>query len=168
MSASDHLNGEQLKMFMSPNEIDAAGFKPTEPYPLRKTREAKAWGLTDSIAQEGVRYPLTLGHSEAAHDEWGAETGGRKPYRAIVNGHHRYYGQRDVDPDRLMPVLHGEDVYDSLGSQESNDGSWAVEVRALREAPELPSQYTARSNYPAGKTYRTAGHSTGWDVGGMA
>lgn len=184
MAASDHLNGQQLKMFMSPNEIDAAGYTPTEDQPLRKTREAKAWGLTESIKNGGVQYPVTLGHTYSERTEvkdrstgvWRTQHAEPVEEKHLINGHHRYFAQKEVDPDRLMPVQHGEEAHTVLRQ------SLQVEARSQLEAPELPSQYQDKPNYPAAGKSRTGNvttspsrgmyggrkHSSGWDVGGMA
>jgi hypothetical protein len=57
--------------------------------------------LYSQIERDGVQSPVHLG------------TGGRPPLRSaeektILGGHHRVAAAADIDPDRLMPVLHYE------------------------------------------------------------
>ena len=134
MSASDHLNGEQLKMFMSPNEILAEGYKPSEGLALKR-KEAATWGITRSVAAEGVHHPVSLSHSVG----WGVrdESGARdaRSDKRIANGHHRFVAQQEADPDRLMPVVHGE-----LLSSTQRAG-FGLEETAAKKNPDLPSQY---------------------------
>ncbi len=61
----------------------------------RKADEASDYGLTDEIEQEGVIHPVRLGRSIG-------ESG--KPM--VVGGHHRIAAQNELDPDKLMPVMH--------------------------------------------------------------
>lgn len=49
--------------------------------------------MHDSIREEGVKAPVSIGH----------DARGRK---TIIGGHHRIAAAADIDPDRLMPVLH--------------------------------------------------------------
>jgi hypothetical protein len=52
----------------------------------------------------------------------------------IINGHHRFFTQEDVDEDRLMPVQHFSD-------RQFGD-SFKTEKRASEERPDLPGGHT--------------------------
>jgi hypothetical protein len=58
--------------------------------------------LYDSIQFEGVKSPIRLG-----------QTVGSMGKREIVGGHHRLASQTDIDPNRLVPVLHHEDIFEA-------------------------------------------------------
>jgi hypothetical protein len=58
--------------------------------------------MYDSIAEKGVLGPIRLGR------QLGEEG---KPQ--IVGGHHRLAAATDIDPDRLVPVLHDESIWDA-------------------------------------------------------
>lgn len=124
MSAGDHVQPQQLAMFMSSKEI-LATHTSAEVLPVnggsvqrqtkhlwdRKLAESKmnkheAYGPVsryDSIKQEGVKTPIDLVHH---YEERLMSSGTNK----IVEGHHRIASQNDQDPDKLMPVLHHEDM----------------------------------------------------------
>jgi hypothetical protein len=108
MPANDHLQPEQLKMFMSANEImgshkpnpadfedDASDEEGWE----RKSAEAMESGVYESIEREGVRDPVNL------YTKYPDKTTPKREQR-IGNGHHRVAVMNDLDPDELMPVLH--------------------------------------------------------------
>lgn len=63
----------------------------------RKLDEAHDDGLYDSVASEGVRHPIRLGRSRNQNDDL-----------EVVGGHHRLAAATDIDPHRLVPVLHDE------------------------------------------------------------
>lgn len=62
--------------------------------------------LYEAIAQDGVKYPVWLG------EETSEETG--KPM--VTGGHHRIASANDLDPTRLIPVLHSRDIFDAKSS----------------------------------------------------
>ena len=103
--------GEQLKMFMTPDELksyaepmDRADIETAEGMWKRKERESKApehWGyhgggVYDSIAKEGV-----TSHVEVWHDRQGP---------ALSDGHHRVAAaaavQRDTGRQQFIPIEH--------------------------------------------------------------
>ena len=108
----------QLPMFASPNDL--AGVRLNELGEMdHKLRAANRTGITDSIRERGVVTPIALEHNA---DE---------PAPTIVNGHHRFAAQRDVDPDRLMPLMHYNGVRGrALGSNPPSWGSTAMETRS--------------------------------------
>ena len=120
MTVGPQRDPEQLKMFMSAREIRAgyqgSDYDRQKTYPSgepsrletddelfdRKTVESttKDWdNLYGRIADEGVTHPVHLSH------QFGSQ--GKKQ---IGEGHHRIAASEHIDPDRLMPVLHHEDV----------------------------------------------------------
>jgi hypothetical protein len=106
---------EQLKMFMTPAEIDPSSgvdspystvveHHQSAPERVRsqfgtlmeeKTSEAKYKGLTKDIKKRGVVMPVQVIHT--------AELG-----RTLGHGHHRFAAAKDIDPDMLIPVHHTE------------------------------------------------------------
>jgi hypothetical protein len=109
------LNPNQLKMFMTPREIGGyvtdygdfgtnPGGLPHEAFrrlnderALEKDTNAGRSGLSASIAREGVKKPIDIGHGTS--DAYEGKT-------ILWNGHHRLQEQSIADPDRLMPVVH--------------------------------------------------------------
>jgi len=116
--------GEQLKMFMSPREIESRvqgygdfGMKapgrvgensygtPTEAMErldsgmldIKRARTEKS-GMALSVALDGVHKPIELKHGAMPEEGRGEAW--------VENGHHRLINQSDADPDRLMPVVH--------------------------------------------------------------
>lgn len=120
MGQSHNLQGEQLAMFMSPNDIKAGGYKfgdggeNIEPGEEEETTTAirehklrgadKSWGGNKSLAQsvesEGVKEPIGL-HTSAEK-------------RVLRQGHHRYFSQERADPNKLMPVVHSDNAGGAL------------------------------------------------------
>ena len=152
MAAHHHIQPEQLKMFMTANEIlehwgpldldrqqtgggtygsftrDPGSENPTarsfrghntertsggsklyhrvggvesdEELWSRKAEEAGDYGLTDSILEEGVKKPVSLGFSTGS-------TGKRE----VVGGHHRLAVMREESPDEYIPVVHYPNFY---------------------------------------------------------
>jgi hypothetical protein len=115
MAASDHIQPEQLKMFMSPREIREDGYglpeagdeyryqrklgRANDPA-LEQVPGDRGGTLYDSVGKDGVKLPLRLVTSESE--------------RVLGNGHHRFVSQEQQDPDRLMPVLHHADKEDAV------------------------------------------------------
>lgn len=100
--------GQQLKMFMSPREIgesvaaygdwgpNMGGLPHEQPKgPGFKLMNSKRSGMYDSIAQEGVKHPVSIEHNRRSD---GASE--------FINGHHRLSVASSVAPDRLIPVNH--------------------------------------------------------------
>ena len=108
------LNGQQfgqLPMFMSHNDLMGHGVHYMEANSLEHKRlTSRRVGLVDSIAAEGVHTPIALEHNV-----------GENPM--LVNGHHRETTQADLDPDRLMPVMH----YSGIGAiRGTNPREWGT------------------------------------------
>ena len=120
MTVGPQRDPEQLKMFMSAREVrasyQASDWDRMKTHPQgepsrmetddevydRKLVESRSkdWGyLHKSIAAEGVHRPV---HLSAQFGSQG------KP--EVGEGHHRVAAAMDIDPDRLMPVLHHEDM----------------------------------------------------------
>ena len=135
MAASDHLHPHQLKMFMSPHEVegyvDSFGDFGSAPADIArntafKRGESKESGMHDSIAAEGVKKPLEISHFD---NTYGGEDSKVRGKTILSQGHHRWVSQNDADPDRLMPVVHhpnswsgrGTARYMRLGTSGKND-----------------------------------------------
>lgn len=113
MSASDHLQPEQLRMFMTPREIVEGGrFAPSDKQYgesvgrmwQRKLKESQrpptsrghGAGLYDSIARSGVQSPVELYHGNPEeHDP-----------DQVWDGHHRLASAYATRPDAHIPVEH--------------------------------------------------------------
>jgi len=130
MAAKHLVNPNQLKMFMSADEITAhyqpldadrnrsgAGLESTPELYARKNREFQQSGMTPSIARHGVIDPVHLG---TAH--------GREGKPQIMGGHHRIASSMDLNPHRLMPVLHHQGGIEEMYKEFS--------------APHVPFNYT--------------------------
>lgn len=113
MAARNHINPNQLKMFMTPREIDPTGSVDddtsvdfSEPEQVRRTyleglldtkdETAYKTGLYDSILEEGVKTPIQI-----VHDPEGGNI--------LGHGNHRFAVARHR-PDTLIPVLHTEGI----------------------------------------------------------
>lgn len=160
MPAAQHVQPEQLKMFMSPREImgsydvnfhereqathaDGSLVRPTrmetddEMY-ARKLAESKTPGgwnnhkpgapsIHESVGQEGVRMPVHLATGERWHQ--------------VGNGYHRIAAQADHDPDRLMPVMHHENLRQANAMGKMMVSSPPKAPTRPAEAPPAPVQY---------------------------
>lgn len=111
MAARNHINPNQLKMFMTPREIDPTGSVDNddsidrslsersrrnylEGLLDRKKATADEIGLSDSILEEGVKTPI-----QVIHDPKGGNI--------LGHGNHRFAVARQM-PDTLIPVIHTE------------------------------------------------------------
>lgn len=106
MAASDHLQPQQLSMFMTARElynhpsVDVAGgtsdygghWKSLRSMHMTKRRENKADGLDVHVAEHGVHGPVTMAHTRS-----GPRTS---------DGHHRIVAAYDANPESLVPVEH--------------------------------------------------------------
>jgi len=122
MAASDHIN-EQLKMFMSPNELQGyvhsfgdfgstpADVERNTAFKLGQSRDVPAF--VNSVATEGVKKPLEISHFSAGYGDEKSKVRGQT---ILSQGHHRYVSQMAADPDRLMPVLHHPDSWSGRGT----------------------------------------------------
>lgn len=110
----------QLPMFQTPRELRSSGMtfgdmpdtfeigdtaeSANEKLRVKKISQSRwpgsagrtsADSLHDSIEREGVKEPLHVEH----YGDRGS---------MLLNGHHRFFSQEEHDPDRLMPVSHGD------------------------------------------------------------
>ena len=117
MAAKDHLQGEQLRMFIPAKELINTAARdvysgeepPYEGQPMTlwedddvrylKLDEARYEGLMDDIRRDGVLTPIQLSYQHPHFDD---ETTDKIPF--IVNGHHRIAVAHDIDPEMLIPV----------------------------------------------------------------
>lgn len=116
MSASDHINPHQLRMFMLPHELMQLPSSDANDYGgdtatmwRRKLKESQipsprgiglrghGTGVHAVIAAEGVRDPLWIDHTE-------------NPGGTLFDGHHRVASAAVVRPDQYIPVEHTDDV----------------------------------------------------------
>ena len=126
---------EQLKMFMSPNEINpssAIDFDATmdaerhekDPEMVdaymkqgmeQKLAAATGSGLRANIEKRGVIKPVQVIHTP----EFG---------RTIGHGHHRFAAAQDIDPDALIPVHHteGQVVEQKYGHRTRQTINWGA------------------------------------------
>lgn len=125
--------GEQLKMFMSPSEINPSGSvdapwtKVAERHKKRpkrtremftalmneKTAEAAAVGLTEDIRRRGVVMPVQVIHTP--------ELG-----RTLGHGNHRFAAAMAINPDMLIPIHHTEGTMKdiSYGNKTMRELDW--------------------------------------------
>ena len=128
MAAQDNLQPEQLKMFMSANEIEQQygpmeSVDTTSPHgrslnqKLRKIEEGVVGNFTpEQLVNEGVREPVQLVHGGVWKGNWNfypdgkeehlGETLEHKGRTLIGDGGHRFATMRKYAPDTLFPVEH--------------------------------------------------------------
>jgi hypothetical protein len=115
MAANEHLNHEQLQMFMPARELmnvhagdswpilnmdrtaNPEGLQYLKPMSEDKnTYKYKVWKGVDreSIQNKGVEEPVKVAHI------------GRPPYKMIGDGHHRIATAHSIDPNMEIPVNH--------------------------------------------------------------
>jgi len=108
MPARRHISPNQLKMFMTPNELRAYGVaggtdqSPDEDFDElldRKLDDSYGIGLVDDIKKKGVKTPIQVIHMKNTTD------------KMIGHGHHRFAIASEFGPDELVPVLHTDAVY---------------------------------------------------------
>lgn len=105
MARRNHINPDQLRMFMSAREISPASSvdaaeqdeEAFEQLMDKKLNESIDRGLYDDIARKGVKAPVQVIHHPTVGNILG-------------HGNHRFASQRDIDPDALMPVVHTDAV----------------------------------------------------------
>jgi hypothetical protein len=108
MANKNHINPDQLRMFMSAREIDPDTSVDAEEDDRDsldellgyKLDESKQTGLYYDIGRRGVQTPIQVIHD----DTYGK--------RVLGHGNHRFAAQRDINPDALIPVVHTDAVYD--------------------------------------------------------
>lgn len=104
---------EQLRMFVSAHEaagyhfMDRGGSKAAvmrrkiaEASEQAKYNSLPGGSLTAAIAQEGVKTPIHVYHSEGDATAYGVHG------PALFDGHHRVAVANEQDPDQLVPVVH--------------------------------------------------------------
>ena len=109
MSASDHVNSYQLKMFMQAHELmnvnaaDTPRWDPLskhQPMHDRKMQESKETPLYNSIAEQGVQKPITLDTMSFNEDD-------PSDYEEVIrDGHHRVAAANDINPNMYIPVTY--------------------------------------------------------------
>lgn len=132
MAASDHVNPNQLRLFMTPREImseyepasgDYMVGEDTRDVWKRKEREARISGMTRSIREKGVQVPVSL------HPDW----------NEIMGGHHRIAAAYSVDPDSVIPVTYDESSWDATDTEEDT-----IRRHNLRDLPD--TEHVRRDN----------------------
>jgi hypothetical protein len=106
MTAADHLQPQQLQMFMRPSEMrqmdrfefgDMIDYTSESAMMRDKLTDARENGLTRSIREKGVRDPVLI-----AHDRVGP---------VLFNGHHRFAVQdrrERAGIETYLPVEHDD------------------------------------------------------------
>lgn len=103
MAASDHVNPNQLRLFMSARELreqfdpnwgDFEGEETAKDVWDRKLKVSKENGLYDDIKDIGVRIPVTITGNP--------DDSGFNP--EVMGGHHRIAAAYDINPDMEIPV----------------------------------------------------------------
>lgn len=109
MSASNHLNPFQMKLFMQAKElmnIPAGDHDDELPmsqapdlvaYKLHRAKNNQGYegqSLYENIKEKGVTDPVSL-WLDKGNTEWG---------QVVSNGHHRIAVSNDIDPERWLPV----------------------------------------------------------------
>lgn len=160
MSASDHVNPDQLKLFMTARELREQYWPNFEDIQHadrhvgtgsdddvvnsvwdRKLKESKESGLYEDIKDLGVRIPVTV-----EDNPWpGAPS---KPQ--VYGGHHRIAAAYDINPDMLIPVNYDEDIEDA----------WEVDHERTVADPVLQKHVQKKyGGFGNPKTYK---RTTGW------
>lgn len=118
MSASNHLNPKQLKLFMTARELmdmpagdDLEEWRPmsqNEDLRNEKLEESKDpvsyakmydnLNLHDSIKEHGVQNPVNIEFFSRENDD-----------TVIADGHHRIASAFDINPDMFIPIEYGDD-----------------------------------------------------------
>jgi len=111
MAASDHVNPQQLRMFMTARElynthsIDVplhpearfgGHWKTMDAMWKTKRKENRTNNVPEAIAKHGVHMPVTLAHGDR---DFGGAT-------VIEHGHHRIEAAYRHDPEMYLPVEH--------------------------------------------------------------
>ena len=109
MAAADHLQGEQLAMFMPAHALmDYPSQESAWRSPLsvdtelreEKLRESQGPGeLLDQVRDRGVEKPVHVMISKQHKDPWEYQ-------HEIMDGHHRIASANQVNPNMEIPVKH--------------------------------------------------------------
>jgi hypothetical protein len=108
MSASNHLNPKQLKLFMTARELmempagdDTEQWSPmaqNEDLYHEKLGESMDAHLHESIKYKGVQEPVNIEFFSRQHDD-----------TVISDGHHRIAAAHSINPDMIIPIEYGDD-----------------------------------------------------------
>ena len=146
MAAADHVNPQQLRMFMTARElynthsIDVplhpearygGAWKTMGAMWKSKAKDNKTNNVPASVAAHGVHMPVTLAHGR----DFGDAT-------VIEHGHHRILAAYKHDPDMLIPVEHED--YDSP----RNYGTTAEQNEHARRVGTIPG-WTEHQYFPS-------------------
>lgn len=145
-TTADILKSGQLPMFLTPKEIQENYYplpgdfispdETREDLWKRKAKESSEGSpgdsrkktsketLTESIAKEGVKHPITLAMD--INKEMGAD----KPF--VYGGHHRVAAAAQVNPNMLVPVVNAPNFFESDTAQRA-DYHAIKEGRARKE-----------------------------------
>jgi len=77
----------------------------------RKSKEAYASGLQNSIRRQGIREPVNV--ADMTVTEWSDEHQAHVPHHEvkwIMQGLHRAAAANSIDPNMEVPVLHHEEM----------------------------------------------------------
>lgn len=89
--------------------------------------------LYDKIERDGVQKPIHLSHT---WQESGFEDPVNRP--VIGQGHHRVASETDIDPDRLMPVIHHGNLFGAV-IEDYDSASPDAPVRSVVESLSRPN-----------------------------
>lgn len=128
MAALEHLNGEQLRMFMTANEITKYAY-PVDKldaqtpdstiYDEKYEWALKGWknspSLKDHILTEGMPGMIHLGYGDNSHHTYkqGSPSNYDPRVAEVVGGHHRLSVLLKHKPDTYVPVMHHNDLYEA-------------------------------------------------------
>lgn len=147
MSATDHVNGQQLRMLMTAGELHAmhsidvplhpearygGHWKTMDAMWKTKRKENKTNNVPASIAEHGVHMPVTLATGD--RDFGGA--------MVIEHGHHRIQAAFEHNPEMYLPVEHED--YD----RGKNYGSVAEQNEHARRIGAIPG-WTEHQYFPS-------------------
>lgn len=117
MAAKKHINPNQLKLFMTaqelmdhfePNPGDVEDHASPQAMWNTKLAESKENKLHEDIENIGVRIPVTITDSP--------QEGSKKPI--IRGGHHRLAAAYDINPKMEIPVNYGDSIADAWDVEE--------------------------------------------------
>jgi len=117
MAAKRHINPNQLKLFMTaqelmdhfePNPGDVEDHASPQAMWKAKLTESKESELHEDIKNIGVRTPITV--TDSPRD------GSIKP--VIRGGHHRLAAAMDINPKMEIPINYGNEIYDAWDVEE--------------------------------------------------
>lgn len=115
MPAHDHLQPQQLRMFMRADEIMGS----TTPGDFPDAADSGQWAIKEHDSRSRPENPMSSpfggGRSlrasieaEGVHDPVEIQHRSSQPKPILVNGHHRVATERSLDKGRYLPVEHSE------------------------------------------------------------